>query len=154
MSDVGINSVIGGISAALDMEFGEGYTIYSEEVKQGFKEPCFFITALEPSENRFLANRFFRSQPFCIQYFPHNRQSPRAECADTAERLYGLLDFITAGGDLIRGTQMHHSITDDILSFFVNYNYFTIRQEDGGNKMERLSRDVFVKGQVNYEQDQ
>lgn len=154
MSDAGINSVIAGISAALNMEFGEEYTIYSEAVKQGFKEPCFFITALEPSNNRFLGNRFFRRQPFCVQYFPKSGSQPSAECLDTAERLYELLDIITAGGDPIRGTRMSHKITDGVLSFFVNYDYFTIRRTDDDNKMERLSSDVSAKGKVNYEQDQ
>ena len=36
-----INAIISGISITLDGAFG--YEVYGEEIKQGLKEPCFFI---------------------------------------------------------------------------------------------------------------
>ena len=41
-----INSIIEGISASLNAEFGDDYTIYTENVEQGLKEPCFFISCI------------------------------------------------------------------------------------------------------------
>ena len=38
-----INSIIEGISIAINTEFEDVYTIYTESVEQGLKEPCFFI---------------------------------------------------------------------------------------------------------------
>lgn len=39
-----VNGIIGGIAAAISNEFGDDYTIYTEEIEQGFNEPCFFIS--------------------------------------------------------------------------------------------------------------
>ena len=41
-----INSIIEAISIALNAEFGDDYTTYTEEQEQGLKEPCFFISTL------------------------------------------------------------------------------------------------------------
>ena len=45
-----ISNVIAGIAIALNQEFGDDYEIYTEEIKQDLKEPCFFITLLNPSK--------------------------------------------------------------------------------------------------------
>ena len=44
-----INSIIEAISISLNEEFGDGYEIHMEEIKQGLKEPCFFIACLNPT---------------------------------------------------------------------------------------------------------
>ena len=41
-----INSIIDSIGISLNAEFGDKYTIYSESIEQGLKEPCFFISCL------------------------------------------------------------------------------------------------------------
>ena len=69
-----INSIIEAISIALNAEFGDDYTTYTEEQEQGLKEPCFFISTLEPTHNLFRDRRYFRRQQFCIQFFPANRR--------------------------------------------------------------------------------
>ena len=51
-----INNVIAGIAIALNQEFGDDYEIYTEEIKQDLKEPCFFITLLNPSKTDFPSN--------------------------------------------------------------------------------------------------
>ena len=38
-----VNSLISGISISINSEFGDEYEIYTESIKQGFNEPCFFI---------------------------------------------------------------------------------------------------------------
>ena len=52
-----INSIIEGISIAINTEFGERYTIYTESVEQGLKEPCFFISCLNPTSKVFLGEQ-------------------------------------------------------------------------------------------------
>ena len=57
-----INRIIDAISMALNDEFNpnnkNNYKIYDEEVNQGLKTPCFFINALNPSEDLFRGNRY------------------------------------------------------------------------------------------------
>lgn len=40
-----INKILDAISNALNEEFGDDIEIYSEDIKQGFKEPCFLLSA-------------------------------------------------------------------------------------------------------------
>ena len=51
-----INKILDAISNALNEEFGDEYEIYSEDIKQDLKEPCFFIICLNPS--RFILTAF------------------------------------------------------------------------------------------------
>ena len=121
-----INSIIEAISIALNAEFGDDYTTYTEEQEQGLKEPCFFISTLEPTHNLFRDRRYFRRQQFCIQFFPANRDRAKAECNDTAERLCSCLETITVDGDLMRADKMEHKIVDNVLNFFANYDCFMV----------------------------
>lgn len=126
-----INDIIDGISIALNTEFGDEYETYTEEIKQGLTEPCFFISCLQPGMNQFLGKQYQNIIPICIQFFPESEKKQR-ECNDVAERMYRCLENITTVGDdmPVRGTKMKHLITDGVLSFFVNYNFFTHRRED------------------------
>ena len=74
-----INSIIEAISVALNEEFGDGYKIHMEEIRQGLKEPCFFIQCLNPTHELFLGKRYLQTNQFCIQYFPATREKQK-EC--------------------------------------------------------------------------
>ena len=144
--------IIEAIAAALNGEFGEEYTVYAEDVKQGLSEPCFFISCINPSDRQlmgnanrhFLASRYYRENRFCIQYFPLEENNGRQESYDKAERLFGCLEEINADGDIIRGTDMNFEYTDGILSFFVSYNFFVYRTREP-TVMEKFERDVLNK---------
>jgi hypothetical protein len=56
-----INSIIEAISVSLNGEFGDDYEIHMEEIKQGLKEPCFFIACLNPTNNLFMGKRYERT---------------------------------------------------------------------------------------------
>lgn len=141
-----INSVIYGISAALDAEFGSSYRIYMEEVKQDLEEPCFFISCINPSKRLFRGKCYFRQNLFCIQYFPET-EKVRQECNEVMERLYDCLEYIFLPDKEkpVRGTQMNGEIIDNVLNFFVDYNFFTYKteQEEG---METMVIKNDVKG--------
>lgn len=122
------NSIIEAISTTLDAEFGEGYEIHMEEIRQGLKTPCFFIVSLNPTAELFLGKRYFKTNNFCIQYFPQSDKI-RRECNEVAERMNWCLEYITVSGDKCRGTKMHHEVVDDILNFFVNYDFFVYKRE-------------------------
>ena len=140
-----INSIIEAISVSLNAEFGDAYEIHMEEIRQGLKEPCFFISCLNPTNNVFLGKRYERTNQFCIQYFPQTLQKQR-ECADVAERMYDCLEYIIIDGDEkpIMGTKMNHQVVDDVLNFFVNYDFFTVKTEEQV-AMEDMAANTIMK---------
>lgn len=137
-----INSIIESISINLDAEFG--YETHMEEIKQGLTEPCFFISCLNPTTELFFGKRYFRTNQFCIQYFPESDDNVQRECNDVAERLVWTLEYITLDGDLIRGTAMKYEVVDGVLHFFVNYDCFIYRIEEK-TAMESMETDTKVK---------
>ena len=147
-----VNLIIEAIATALNGEFGEEYTVYAEEVKQGLSEPCFFVSCINPSDRQlmgnanrhFLAARYYRENRFCIQYFSLDENNGRRESYDKAERLFGCLEEINADGDIIRGTDMNFEYTDGILSFFVSYNFFVYKTREP-TVMEKLNKEVLEK---------
>ena len=140
-----INEITDGISLAINSDFGDTYEIYTESIKQGLNEPCFSILCLNPTLEQFMGKRYFRTNQFCIHYFPSSDEK-RSECHAVAERLFGVLEYITVGDDLIRGTEMHCEIVDDVLSFFVNYDLYVYKDVDNEEFMETLEQNTIVKG--------
>lgn len=118
------NNIIDAICITINNEFGDDYTIYTESIKQGFEEPCFFIHNFSSTNNLFLGNRYFRESQFCINYFPSDPNGKNTECNDVAERLYECLDWLDVGDNLLRGIGLKHDILDGVLNFYVNYNAF------------------------------
>lgn len=137
-----INSIIEAISINLDKEFG--YEIHMEEIKQDLTEPCFFVSCLNPTTELYLGKRYFRTNQFCIQYFP-NTDNKQRECNDVAERLLWCLEYITLDGDPARGTAMRYELTDGVLHFFVNYDCFVYRMVES-TAMETMKSNTDVKG--------
>lgn len=140
-----INSIIEAISISLNEEFGDGYETHMEEIKQGLKEPCFFITCLNPTTELFLGKRYFRTNQFCIQYFPETNEKQR-ECNGVAERMLQCLEYITIYGEdkPIMGTKMKYEVVDGVLNYFVNYDCF-IRKTEQQTPMESLQASTSVK---------
>lgn len=137
-----INSIIQAISISLYAEFG--YENHMEEIKQDLKEPCFFISCINPTTILLLWKRYFRKNQFCIQYFPESDKK-QAECNDIAERMTWCLEYITADGTLLRGTKMKYEVVDRVLNFFVNYDCFVYRVEEA-TPMETLESVTSMKG--------
>ncbi|HFL3186098.1 phage tail terminator family protein [Clostridioides difficile] len=124
-----LNNIIDGISIKLDKTFGNEYTIYSEDVEQGINEPCFFICPLNPSKTSYPNGRTLKKNSFDVHYFPRSKDKS-FEINEVAEMLLEELEYIEIDGDLVRGTNMNFEIIDNVLHFFVDYNYFTIKSND------------------------
>lgn len=141
-----INSIIEAINVALDGEFGEDYEIYMEEIQQGLKEPCFFIFCLNSTSDPFPGRRYFRSNQFCVRYFPAT-SGKQQECNGMAERLRQCLEYIVVDGDdrPRRGTKMKYEVVGGILNFFVNYDCF-VRVEQPQPFMGGVELSTGVKG--------
>lgn len=141
-----LNNVTAGIAIAIDQEFGDGYEIYTDELEQDLKEPCFFIMMLDPNIERRLSVRREVDVPMSIQYFP---KKGRAECNDVAERLalYALECITPYESDtLIRGKDMHWEVVDGVLNFFVTYNFFVYKIENPKPLMETMTTVLHLKG--------
>ena len=140
-----INSIIEAISVSLNEEFGDDYETHMEEIKQGLKEPCFFIQCLKPITRLFRGKKYFIQNPFCIQYFPESDDKQR-ECNDVAERMAWCLEYITVNGDEYRGTSINSELVDGVLNFFVNYDCFVYKVEKPDDPMEILKQKQNLKG--------
>ena len=140
-----INKIIDGISGAIFSEFGDGYEIYTDSVEQGLKEPCFFINVLNPSNEQYLGKRYFRSNPFMIQYLPSDNEKT-SENSAVMERLFSCLELINVDGDLTRGTSMTGEMVDGVLNFRVNYDMFMQQKETEDNPMDNFDVSTDVEG--------
>lgn len=133
-----VNDLIDAISIKLNQVFGDSKKIYSETVKQGLQEPCFFIAVLNPSQKQMIGNRYFRQHPFDIHYFPAV-QGNNNELQEMASNLFDALEYVTlTNGDLVRGTEMHYEVIDGVLHFFVDYNMF-VNKPKANDNMETLT---------------
>lgn len=140
-----INKILDAISQALNSEFGDSYELYSENIKQDFKEPCFFIRCLNPSKQDFLGNRYLRKYLFDIQYFPKNKKNLNSELYSIQERLFNCMEYINMDEDLIRGMKMRGEIVDKTLHFFINYNVFVIKKGPQDEFMENIKVNMKTK---------
>lgn len=141
-----VNDLIDGISIKLNQVFGDRKRIYSESVKQGLKEPCFFIAVLNPLQTQVIGNRYFRQHPFDIHYFPE-LQDNNNELHGMASDLFNALEYIALeNGDLVHGKEMHYEIVDGVLHFFVDYNMYVKKVEVPADNMETLTVNSDVKG--------
>ena len=140
-----INEIIDGISTAINSHFGDDYEIYTESVKQGSKEPCFFIVCINPTIEQFLGTRYFRQNQFCVHFFPSSHDE-RTECYSVMEKLMDVLEIIEVNGEKIRGTKMNGELADDVLHFFVNYDMFIYKPKETEELMSEAIYDINAKG--------
>lgn len=125
-----LKEILDGISLKLNQAFGDEYEIYGDtDIIQGLKEPCFFISVLNPTQTKFIGKRYFRSNPFMIQYFPR-KEEDNIELNEVASELFDKLEFITLpNGDILHGKSMQYQIIDSVLNFQVEYPMFLTKAE-------------------------
>lgn len=120
MTQVTINDVRYAVNAALNAAF-PNIPIMVEEIKQSLTPPCFFVKLLEPEHTQELGRRYARVHPFDVHYFAPERSNDGMY--DMAEQLTEVLQQIEVAGRPIRGTGMRFEIVDEVLHFFVEYNF-------------------------------
>lgn len=99
--------------------FDNTYRIYTENVLQGLKTPCFSIIETSSNGGREVGNRYKLNHHVIIQYFP-NSANKYAECSEILKKIILLLnDFGNFHGKNITGT-----ITDEVLTVSLNYTEF------------------------------
>lgn len=136
-----INNIIRGVCNAISMEF-ENAVIYTEQVEQGLKLPCFFVYCKKLSRTRFRGSRFLAKNEICIQYIPSGTETMQHEIDETAARLFECTRCIgvyeNGGGYLMDGTKVHYEKSNNLLDFYVSYDIF-YRIEDDTALMEELT---------------
>lgn len=126
-----VNEIIKGVSVKLNTTFGDHYKIYRNDVKQGLKQPCFFIAVLKPELSPLIGRRYMSRNPLDVHYIPADSGN-NAEMHTVADDLMESLEFITLpNGDQLHGTSMNFEVVDGVLHFFVNYNLPLIKLAEG-----------------------
>lgn len=139
-----LDDITVGISQAIYNEFGEDYTIYSDDIRQGMSEPCFLVLPINSSRELIVGNRYESRNPYDIHYFPQ-KENDRSEINTVEARLYGSLEYIAVNDGLIRGINMNSQVTDGVLHFFVDYNMFLNKKLPAAEEMQKLSVTVKLK---------
>lgn len=134
-----INDIITSIAKKLKQCY-PNTTIYKESVFQDLKEPCFIILPLEPTQDAKLPNRYWRTYPFDIHYFPKEDKGrgAKAEMYTMGESLFFNLEYIICCDKLVRGAKMRFEIVDNVLHFFVNYDMFVKQRVEPIELMKTL----------------
>jgi len=116
-----INDIVTGITVQLNKEFGEEKKIYTSNVEQGLKNPCFFVKLLTVINTPFIGKRKKREYPFDIHYFPVD-ETDNEEMMAVGDQLMEILEYITMlDGDKLRGKDMEYQILEGVLHFSVTY---------------------------------
>ena len=129
-----INKIMDAIAIKLHETFGEEYEIHKNDIKQGLQEPCFLITLIDSTKENLLNLRSKRLLPFDILFFPDKGKSQCYEVSDTLMNELHMIKCIDE--ELFHGTKMRSEVIDDVLHFFVNYNYIEIISEEKNDSME------------------
>lgn len=138
-----IQSLITGISQALYEQFGEGYTIYAEDVEQDLQQPCFFIQLLSASERRHLSGRFLRSQTIAVTFLP--AVDSRMALYPVSEQLDACLEVITVDGGQVRARNQHSEISDGVLVYTADYDFRIVKEMNQEERMEELKTEGRVE---------
>ncbi|ACL19467.1 phage tail terminator family protein [Desulfitobacterium hafniense] len=155
MSAITVNGVRDSVMTILHQHF-PGISVYSEEIRQGFDKPCFFVKLFPVSQNQLLGRRYQRNHSFDIGYFPvvvdegegeGNRQNQ--DMHDVAEQLYEAMELIPVVDEsdgLMRGTKMGHEIVEGVLHFYVDYNFQVIKEATLEPLMQTMEQEGFIRG--------
>lgn len=142
MSAVTINDVRNAVNAALDSAF-PNIPIAGEEIKQGLTPPYFFVKPLELEHTQELGRRFYRYHPFDVHYFAPDRRNEGMYAM--AERLTEALQWIEVADRPVRGSGMRFEIVDEVLHFFVEYNFHVWAPQPDDPTMQTLDVEGGIK---------
>ncbi|MEA4988920.1 MAG: hypothetical protein VB095_12750 [Anaerovorax sp.] len=112
-----------------------GLPVYLREVKEEQKTSCFFILPLASSAEKMIGNRYRLNHSFEVQYYPPIEEvNVPAESVETS--IFEILSYISAGEDLIHGTKMSSKSLNGVFHFYVDYNFYSYKEEEKESVME------------------
>lgn len=130
-----LNSIIEAISISLNDEFGDKYPIYTEEVEQDCKKPCFFILPVSQDIKEELSGGAKKSITLDIIFYPGDKFKTGVGALENREILkmssvlLEKMKILDVEGRKLRGTDISSETTGEILNFIVTYSYRFIRRE-------------------------
>lgn len=147
-----IQEIIDAICDALFAAFGATHKIYTEQVEQGFEAPCFFVKCVDPAQRLMITSMYQRTHTFSVQFFPAVEGSYN-ECQTATEKLFDCLEDLevvqtvgtTTVTRILHGLDMHASVTDEVLTFLVDYNLFLLNQGTLEDDMAEIDYDLGLK---------
>lgn len=134
-----IQDIIKSIAKSIRSEFGDGYSIYTENIEQGLKEPAFSIVLLTADNEQIVGNRYKRTYSFDVHYFAKDKLNTKTECLEVAEKLAICLETVNFIDNIYHMIKMNYEIVDGVLHFFVTYNPIVKRIVDPLDKMDKLT---------------
>lgn len=137
---------------AIHGAFGDGYPIYTEDLKQGFLKPCFFISFVRGSRKSLPCKRYYCENQFLVQYFTEKEQVETAEMLKVAQSLCHCLGLLLVDDGPIRGSHMQYEMADGVLRFLLNYNV-TMLQAEEEVPMEEMTACIRT-GENDYSQEE
>lgn len=138
-----VNSFRIGVNNWIKRHFPDA-RISGEEINQ-IIPPAFSVLILTSAQTQELGTRYLRNHTFNIRYFAPSKTNN--EIHEVAERLYDIMDVIEVGDKKYRGTGMNHEVVDQVLHFFVDYNFHVKRDTPSDPKMEHLEQEGFIREQ-------
>ena len=112
-------SIKNGIAEALSKEFGKKYHIYTENIEQGLKKPCFFILLNGTRYEYMPMNRFIIELDFTIKYMIGNKKN--CGIHSIAEKAFGALRRIECEYGLINAFNTEIKVFDESVDISVTY---------------------------------
>ena len=109
-------------------EHWPNYDIYGDIVKQGFKEPCFFVKQITKYAHNEVATKDY-SESYDIHFFlDQEKEDKDIEYSRIGDTLLWLLELLPIKDNkLIRGKGRSYEIVDDVMHFYITYDYGTYK---------------------------
>lgn len=146
MFDYGI---VQSLTVALSKKLEEAFdnpVIYHDMLPMGFTEPCFFINSINSQVALRLYDRYRVQVSYDITYHPEERHFHSQELSKVADKMAFGLEYIPLeDGGLVRGNDIKWEVQDNVLHFFISFDFFVRRPVDRGIKMQTLTQQYGLK---------
>jgi hypothetical protein len=138
-----MDDIIQGVVDALWDLYDGAVPIYTEQQKQGFEAPCFFVELINTSMERETGKRFQETASVQVSYFPPGTDGDSPDYKDIQSQIRPILlalEVIPVSGTKgIRGTDIEAAVVDDVLHVTVTYSRFIYLKGEDVPYMETLS---------------
>lgn len=139
------DELINAITKRLTEYFSDSVpNIYSENIEQGFIEPCFCISLINSTNTNKLGPRRSRRYKFDVMYF--NDTLGHDNLNSMGDSLTTVLEDIQVGENILHGFDIEYEIRDGRLHLFVEYPTDMVFDVEKEPKMARLEERIKLDG--------
>lgn len=141
-----INDVIKALARALKVNFKDSkkYTIYTENVEQGLKQPCFFIYCNNYGDELYRGKRHRVYADIVIEFIPPKEQI-NFGTNSVIEELFNITECVELDGNMLSGINRKVENAESGAVFSVRFEYFYYK-DDKTDKMEILKERTDING--------